>query len=438
MTTRTSLSTRLLLAALCLGLNFSALADTLLNECKRRIDSGDAHGAYALLEPLEAQRAGEPAFDYLLGLAAVESGRSTRAVFALERVLAVEPNNALARAEIARAYLQLGENRAAREEFERVKKQELPPEVTVTINRLLAMIRRAESANQPSFNGYIEIAFGSDSNVNSSTDATAVAVPLLGIATLDPDSVKTSDDFGSLAGGLAYRHPLTATQLLTGTVSASERRNRNDSRFDTTAFDGSVGWQRILQQDTVSLALTGSIFQRDGEDLRDTLGLSAQWQRSYDAAQATLFFQYFDISYPAQPIRDVDRFVLGAGYTLAFLARTVMFASFYVGTEMEKEENVKHLGHTLSGARIGAQHHFDEKWSLFANYGYDGRKYGGSEPLFSERRSDDQTELNLGVDWSFHDNWKAGIRASHVKNHSNIEVFEYSRGVYSFILRSEF
>src|SRR5262245_64922836 len=41
------------------------------------------------------------------------------AVFALERVLALQPDNHLARAEIARAYLALGERDAARREFER-------------------------------------------------------------------------------------------------------------------------------------------------------------------------------------------------------------------------------------------------------------------------------------------------------------------------------
>src|SRR5207244_648186 len=74
--------------------------------------------AYALLLPQEAARAGDPEFDYLLGLAALDSGELERAVFALERVLAVQPDNHLARAEIARAYLEMGARDAARQELE--------------------------------------------------------------------------------------------------------------------------------------------------------------------------------------------------------------------------------------------------------------------------------------------------------------------------------
>ena len=89
--------------------------------------------AFQLLEPHEQARAGDPAYDYLLGIAAIDSGELTRGVFALERVLAVNPNHAQARAEIARAYFLMGENKVARQEFEQVK-QARPPAVAGSRN----------------------------------------------------------------------------------------------------------------------------------------------------------------------------------------------------------------------------------------------------------------------------------------------------------------
>ena len=83
---------------------FSALADALTDQAKRLLAQKQPKQAYDLLLPQEAARAGDPEFDYLLGVAALDSGDRERAVFALERVLAVQPNNHLARAEIARAY----------------------------------------------------------------------------------------------------------------------------------------------------------------------------------------------------------------------------------------------------------------------------------------------------------------------------------------------
>ena len=60
-----------------------------------------------------------------------------------ERVLAVQPDNARARAEIGRAYLALGESVGARRELETVRNQNVPPEVARAIDRLLSAIDRA-------------------------------------------------------------------------------------------------------------------------------------------------------------------------------------------------------------------------------------------------------------------------------------------------------
>src|SRR5258708_12393226 len=105
---------------------FSALADALTDRAKRLLEQKQPKQAYDLLLPQEGARAGDPEFDYLLGVAALDSGNLERAVFALERVLAVQPNNHLARAEIARAYLDMGERDAARQQFETQRRHPLP------------------------------------------------------------------------------------------------------------------------------------------------------------------------------------------------------------------------------------------------------------------------------------------------------------------------
>src|SRR5690242_14276286 len=76
-------------------------ADDLLVKAKALLDANHPQAAFNLLAPLQAQRAGDPDYDYLLGVAALDLGRNTEAVFALERVLAVRPDNAPARAQIA-------------------------------------------------------------------------------------------------------------------------------------------------------------------------------------------------------------------------------------------------------------------------------------------------------------------------------------------------
>jgi tetratricopeptide (TPR) repeat protein len=147
-----------------------ALSQDVLGQARALMEKRDAKGAYELLKPLEGQRAGDADYDYLLGLAAIDAGKPTEAVFALERVLAVNPNHPQARAEIARAYFVLGENETAKREFEAVRKQAgTPTEVNATIQKFLDAIDQVRASQGRQITGYMEVTLGHDTNVNAGT-----------------------------------------------------------------------------------------------------------------------------------------------------------------------------------------------------------------------------------------------------------------------------
>jgi tetratricopeptide (TPR) repeat protein len=84
---------RIVVACVLLCASLGAAADAVTDRAKALLQRNDAQAAYKLLLPLEAQRAGDPEYDYLLGIAAIDAGDPERAIFALERVLAVQPDN---------------------------------------------------------------------------------------------------------------------------------------------------------------------------------------------------------------------------------------------------------------------------------------------------------------------------------------------------------
>ena len=86
----------------------SAASEKLLNDAESLILAGRPSEAYVLLQPSEFVRSGEKRFDYLLGISALDSGKPDKATLALERVLAVDPNFAGARLDMARAYYPVG------------------------------------------------------------------------------------------------------------------------------------------------------------------------------------------------------------------------------------------------------------------------------------------------------------------------------------------
>ena len=117
-----------------------ATSDKVLLEATALINKGDYKAAYQLLEPLEAARVGDINFDYLFGFAGVESGNVTRGTFALERVLAQDPNNKDARAEIAKAHYLLGEIDTSKAEFKNVLAQKPDEKTKNNIEKHLVLV----------------------------------------------------------------------------------------------------------------------------------------------------------------------------------------------------------------------------------------------------------------------------------------------------------
>lgn len=433
---------RMLLLAAGLLAAGAAQADAVTDNARALLDKGDAKAAYALLEPLEPQRAGEPDYDFLLGLAALEVGKNTNAVFALERVLAVDPNHVRARAEIARAYLALGETKTAKQEFESVKKQGVPPEVAATIDRLLTAVERIDDEGRTSVHGYVEGTLGYDTNTNSATADRNVAVPAFGgaILTLTPSSVKQSDSFATVAGGASLRHPLSREWALIAGLSASKRVNRKEDIFDTGSADANLGVVRTRGRDVYSAVLQYNQFWVDNNRYREAAGFTAQWQHNYDARnQASLYFQYSDLHYNSEEMRNADRYVLGVNLAHALAGfKTVFYGGAYVGKEATRKDGFDHLGHNLFGARLGAQHEFRRELKGFVSLSYEHRRYGDEDPFFLRTRTDNQWNLGVGAAWTPARNWRVTPQFQYTHSNSNVTLNDYKRELISVTVRREF
>lgn len=431
---RTLLAGALLLHAL------GAAADAVTDRARALLQRNEAGAAYKLLLPLESQRAGDPEYDYLLGVSALDAGDPERAVFALERVLALQPDNLQARAEIARAYLAMGEREAAKREFEAVKARQVPPPVRETIDRFLSAIAAAERTR---LDHYLEIAFGYDTNVNSATGMSTIAIPAIGnlAFALDPSLTERDDRFLNFAAGVNFTRKLDLSWSLVGGFSGSARQNLAESRFSTDTVDGSIGVRFTRGLNAITVGAQGQYFAVDTDKYRTSGGGVLQWQHSFDErTQATVFAQHAALRYPTQQVRNADRSVAGVAYAQAFGGEysPAIFMSLYGGEEKEVNELFPHLGHKPAGARIGGQLRLGGGWSLFGSASYERRKFSGTEPLFLVEREDKQADVNAGLSYL----WRSGttllLQMSHTNNSSNVALNDFDRTIVSTAMRLNF
>ena len=432
-----------------------------LRDAEALMKTGRPAEAYNLLEPLEFDRSGEVRFDYLIGIAALDSGKPDKATLALERVLAVDPNYAGARLDMARAYYQLGDLSRAKTEFDTVLEQNPPEAARATIQKYLNAIAaqqetkqtRYKAAKQTRFRAYVEGGLGYDTNVNNSTSQSQISVPYFNNAvfTLNPTNLKSADNYYSVATGGEVSHNLNANWGVYAGADARQRGNNTQTGFDTLSLDGRAGVTFIDSEKNI-FHIGGMLGRYNLARVHDHdfSGFSADWQHVYSPTnQMSIFAQYGRNHFvdPAMTINDFDQTTLGTSW-LHVLAdgQTVLFGSLF----LENENDVAPITPTNPsggradgdkrglGLRAGGQTAMGENTELFANLGLQSDTYDKTNASFLLKRKDHLFDLYMGANWHWDKNWTLRPQLNYSRNYSDIVIYSYNRMDVSLTIRRDF
>lgn len=421
-----------------------ALAPTslaqLLAHARRLVDGGQPDAAFRALDARVADYAGDPEFDYLLGLAALDSGRPGQAVIALERALIARPDFLQARAEIARAYFAIREHENARREFETVAAQRIPEEARRVIGRYLDAIRRAEDATRPRLAIVAELEAGHDSNVNfgSSADrwvlSDGTAVVPLGI------SLPRNSAVLAAALGVNWTVPMGGGWQWTTGGRASVRHHPSAHTLDQDQFDLSSGFAFRTGCHQINMLAQFQHLQLGGAAFRNAAGALAQWQCDLDArTQVGAYAQGFALDFPDEPVRDARRAMLGLTFArvLDGARRPILVAGLHVGTETSRRD-LDNLSYDFRGVRAALSMGLGNGWRGFAALSYEARRFDGFEPLFGATRSDRQTDLRLGAERPLSDAWSIAPAITLTRSHSTLDPNDFRRAQAGVTLRYRF
>jgi hypothetical protein len=353
----------------------------------------------------------------------------------------VRPDHPQARAEIARAYFLMGDNKLARQEFQAVKGTKPPAEVSAALDRFLDAIDARERASRTGIAAYLEATVGHDDNANAATSTTSFAIPLFPGLTfnLAAAAAQRSDDFWSVAGGVNGRYAIDNELGLIGGASFDRRTNSTLDQFDTGSYGANGGVSLRRNADEYTLALQAQTFEVDNARFRDALGAVAQWRRTLsEKDQVSAYLQQTRLTYPGQTARNADRTVLGGAWAHVYSGVNASFAGAYFGREDELGSGSPQFGHDLWGARVGGQVGWTDKWVFSANLSYENRKYGGPDPLFLNHRHDREANVRLAAAYLIDSNWTLTPAFTYTKNRSNIVVNTYDRTQIMLTLRRDF
>jgi len=397
-----------------------------------------------LLSPLEEKLAGEKNYDYLLGLAALDSGRAELATIALERVLVVDPKFAGARMALARADFAIGNYQGAKTIFLQVLTYHPPPQVHTVVNRYLAAIKKHEHAKATKVSGYVSSRFGHDSNVSNGPGVTSFQVPALGnlSVTLATSNRKSGDYYGELAEGIAVVHDLRKGLGLYAGLDVNHRDVFGDHTFDQSGVNGNFGILLGSAPNTVRLGgLIGQSFLA-GTKLYHNLGVNGSWQHVMGKRDLwTLFGQANSIRYNniALISNGIDSILVGISETHAVddSGKILISANVYGGYESDVHKRADGAK-SLLGMNLGAQAKLNKQVSMYGSFGAQLGDYKRRNVAFLKTRYDRIYSASIGLAWLLRKSLTLQAAYNYTSNLSTIVINQYNRADISITLRWAF
>ncbi len=430
------------LVALCfMGSAFAAQPD--LAKAKTLIQAGRSAEAYSLLEPFEFEQAGNVDYDYLLGTAALNSGMPGKATLVFERVLAMEPRYVGVRADMARAYFEMGDYARSKIEFETILVlQDLPQGIREQAQKYVAAIEKGAEVQLTVYTGYIDAGFGHDNNVNSSTKQSPILFTAYNILYFpDPTALPKSDTYRALTLGGEVNHKLGEKWSVYGGVDVRGRSYTKYSDANYAMLDGRAGIGYSDGAHLSRIGLIGGRFFAADKASRDTAGLTGEWRYALDSSnQLSLNGQHarYRFVIPAQTSEDYDQSTLGVGWMHAFAGgKSMLMMNANAGTERGVNGRADG-GKRYSSLRLTGQSAVTDTVGAFISAGAAGGNFDKLNSNFSLLRKDKLYDATLGASVQIFKVWSLRPQLSYMKSLSNVPFYEFDKTDISLNLRRDF
>jgi tetratricopeptide (TPR) repeat protein len=406
-------------------------ARDLYQQAESLLATGHTRSAYELLRGYESKWTGNPYFDYLMGVASLDSGRTTEAIMSLQRAVAGAPDFAGARMELARAFYEAREYGEARPMFVALLGENPPPEIHDVISAYVNAIDSRPLSPPSRFSPYGELFTGNDSNANGSTEDDQ----FLGFM-LSPENQQTNSIFVEAAAGFDWNLPRSTNFGWFIGARASFRDNPDAAFVDTGIVSGlvSMNWRSDALFGRVGANAYGA--SRDGKS-NETYGgvdlvlgriLNERWDLSFALRSGALNYA------ESIEVLDVNRtlYTLATSYRFAARGRLTIEA---IGGSDDEQEAGSPYGNSKVGGRVAITTPLSDSTSLIASLGSLNSDYDGL--FFGAAREDQQTTFLLQLE--LRDVWTDGLtlapRLRYIDNESDVALYTYDRTELGLMIR---
>jgi len=397
--------------------------ESVYTEARGYLQNSEPKKAYQLLLKREGEWSGEDAYDYLLGVAALDSGESGEAIFSLQRLVSRKPDFAGARMELARAYFEIGDNELARKEFTRIMSESPPPNVVAATNDYLKAIDARARQYKSDVQYTFDFGLGYDSNAPAAT-----ADDVFLNFTLNPNNLEQSSSFASSAFGAVYNRPLGPESQLLLNARLDHRVNPSTHFVDASNVDLGIGWTFSRGGNMFSVSANRIYSWLDRDKNKNDTGLNLTFSRKLNASWNLMaFVRASEVRFDetALEIQDVDR--LSYGLTMSQTFTSAVMNLTFTGGGDDAQQSASPFSTDTYGVSFSNSWYRPGGKIYFVEAGLSTTEY--DDPFFAINRDDDLKSVAVGGSWSKFpiDDWMTTFRVGYSEKDSTVSLYEFER-----------
>lgn len=403
-------------------------ADSSYPVLEKHINQQKYKQAYQQATKLLAQNEGDPRFDYLYGLSALQTGHYNEAVFALDRVTILTPRVIRPRLELARAYLKLNNKRAAIKEFNDVLNLSPPPIVRQKVTAYISELEKGNQQVQKSVTKRLaSFSIGYDDNINFGYSSSDIDLPLFGVVTLNPSAVKQSSGFAEAKFQIRRRNTNSNKSNTFVSANLTHRKYFKDTDFNFTDVDLRAGITLNRNKNQYQFVVRDRPVFLDDNLHSNTLGVDAIARKALGSGKvASVSLGIEDYRNNSTPLSDRKRAQLGASWDKnnGDLQHQI---SLNLGSEWADDSAGKQFSRDIAGVGYKLTRDWNEKNKTSVNVDYRRYKHKAPYALFPDTREDDRVILGAVHEWQLSNKTAILFSARHINNNSNIELYDAKR-----------
>jgi len=398
---------------------------SVLDNAAALLQQKNPQSAYRLLEKYEDDYAGWWEYDYLLGVAALESGKSNLAIFALQRSLAMNPNLMGAHVDLGRAYFEVNELVPAKAEFETVLKNKPIKKVENIANNYLRLIENKSSPVRFHSKYFLETVGGYDSNANSATEAKT-----FNGFTLSSENVKTPSTYVSLKVAASMFMKMNKKNSFNLSANLSQRENQNIDNVNFINSNANIAWNyrhRYAEQ-TIGAQFSKTDVAENFQTYATTANFGLKFRLIIDA-YLQLNGSFTNLTF-SESQSEKDSIQTMFGVSMSKSSKKINIPSvnlaLFAGENIPRG-NQKTNGKNITGGRVGLQQRIKRRIPILANLSSAVLYSTYKEQQFDKDRADVLVDLSLNASIRPWKSWETSLKIAVTKNKSNIELYQYTR-----------